>query len=221
MTLFQPIAPVSKRDRIVAALRTAIVRGELEPGAMIAETHVARDFGVGQPLVREALMELEHAGFVQRVPYRGTYVTKFSRQDVDDIFRLRAELEGIAAAWANARAASDDIAALREIVAKMRESALAVDLTEFYEHDLAFHRKIWEIAGNQYLIGALERVVSPLFAFFLMKTPRLRGTYEASASSHGLLVDALEKGPPETVRAMMHDALTRFQGDWDAMLPDK
>lgn len=218
--VFQAIEPVSKRDRITSAIRSAILRGELESGALITETHLAKDFGVGQPLVREALIELEHAGFVQRVPYRGTYVTKFSRQDIENIFRLRAELEGLAAAWAKARITPDDITALRDIVAKMHSAAESVELDDFYEQDLAFHRKIWEIAGNPYLTDALERVVSPLFAFFLMRTPRVRGTYEASAVSHAGLVNALESDDADTVRRMTCDALAGFKEDWDVLLPD-
>jgi len=218
--VFQAIEPISKRDRITSALRAAILRGELESGALITETHLAKDFGVGQPLVREALIELEHAGFVQRVPYRGTYVTKFSRQDIENIFRLRAELEGLAALWAKARVTPEDITALREIVAKMELSAHTVELDDFYENDLAFHRKIWEIADNSYLTDALERVVSPLFAFFLMRTPRVRGTYEGSAASHGRIVDALESEDADTVRRMTCEALAGFQEDWNVLLPD-
>lgn len=217
---FQAIEPVSKRDRITTTLRTAILRGELASGELITETRLAKDFGVGQPLVREALIELEHAGFVQRVPYKGTYVTKFTRQDIENIFRLRAELEGLAAAWAKARITPDDIAALRTIVTNMRTAAEAVAMDDFYEYDLAFHRKIWDIAGNSYLTDALERVVSPLFAFFLMRTPRVRDTYESSAASHARIVDAFETGDADTVRQMTCEALAGFKEDWNVLLPD-
>lgn len=217
---FQAIEPVSKRDRITSALRAAILHGELEPGALITETHLAKDFGVGQPLVREALIELEHAGFVQRIPYRGTYVTKFTREDIENIFRLRTELEGLAGAWAKERIMPDDIVALRTIVANMQTAAASMAMDDYYEQDLLFHRKIWQIAGNHYLSDALERVVSPLFAFFLMRTRRVRGMYESSAASHIRIVDALEREDAETVRRIMCETVAGFKEDWNVLLPE-
>jgi DNA-binding GntR family transcriptional regulator len=59
-------------------MKQAILTGKIEPGEAIVENKVAQDPGVGTPLVREALIELEHQGFVQRFPYRATYVTKLS-----------------------------------------------------------------------------------------------------------------------------------------------
>jgi DNA-binding GntR family transcriptional regulator len=52
------------------------------------------------------------------------------------------------------------------------------------ENDLDFHRKIWEVSGNKYLAESLERIVVPLFAFFVMKNRRERKSYFASAAKH-------------------------------------
>ena len=57
---------------------------------------IAQQLGAGVPLIREALIELEHQGFVQRTPYKGTTVTKLSPADVRRIFALRVELEAVA-----------------------------------------------------------------------------------------------------------------------------
>src|SRR5262249_4622058 len=64
------IRPVSKRDQVVAAFKDAILRGEIQPGDAIVESRVAQQLGAGVPLVREALIELEHRGYVQTAPTR-------------------------------------------------------------------------------------------------------------------------------------------------------
>src|SRR5262249_49687967 len=64
------IRPVSKRDQVVAAFKDAILRGEIQPGDAIVESRVAQQLGAGVPLVREALIELEHRGYVQKAPTR-------------------------------------------------------------------------------------------------------------------------------------------------------
>ena len=79
-----------------------------------------------------------------------------------------------------------------------------MDLAQFYEADLAFHRKIWNLSDNPYLADALERVVVPLFAFFLMKTSRRRNSYVESASMHASIVEALPQKSAAELREMVN-----------------
>src|SRR5262245_9947222 len=94
------IQPVSKRDQVVTSFKEAILSGIIQPGEAIVESKVAQQLGAGIPLIREALIELEHQGYVQKVPYKGTTVTKLERREVEKIFRLRTELESLAIEWA-------------------------------------------------------------------------------------------------------------------------
>src|SRR5215472_18888196 len=93
---FQKIEPVSKKARVLVSLREAIVSGAIQGGDQIVEAKIAQEFGVGQGLIREALIELEHQGFVQRTPFSGTQVSKLSMEDAQQIFELRIELEPLA-----------------------------------------------------------------------------------------------------------------------------
>src|ERR1051325_11830936 len=72
---FERIEPISKKTRVVTMLRQAILSGAITGGEQIVEAKLAQELGVGQGLVREALIELEHHGFVERTPFTGTSVT--------------------------------------------------------------------------------------------------------------------------------------------------
>lgn len=207
------IHPVSKRDQVVAAFKDAILSGVIQPGEAIVESRVAQQLGAGIPLVREALIELEHQGYVQKVPYKGTTVTKLERQEVAQIFRLRTELETLAIEWAKETVAAEDLAFLRAEAHRMRQAAEALDLDQFYESDLAFHRKLWEMSGNRYLAECLERIVVPLFAFFVMKNRRERESYLASAAAHEQIVEALPQLSKTKLRSMMRDSLTDWKSE--------
>jgi len=87
------IQPISKKDQVVAAIKEAILLGTIGPGDQIVESRMARQLGSGIPLVREALIALEHQGFVQKTPYKGTTVTKLEPKQIREIFQLRVELE--------------------------------------------------------------------------------------------------------------------------------
>jgi DNA-binding GntR family transcriptional regulator len=211
------IQPVSKRDQVVASFKEAILSGLIQPGEAIVESKVAQQLGAGIPLVREALIELEHQGYVQKVPYKGTTVTKLGRRDVEQIFRLRTELETLAIEWAQESVTAQDLEYLRAVAGKMRQAAEALDLDEFYKNDLAFHRKLWEMSGNRYLDECLERIVVPLFAFFVMKNRRERVSYLASAAAHEKIVEALPHLSKTKLRALMRNSL----GEWKTEVLDE
>lgn len=216
--MLELIQPISKRDQVVRAMKQAILSGSIEPGASIVESKIAQQLGAGVPLIREALIELEHQGFVQRTPYKGTTVTKLSAADVRHIFALRVELEAIAIEWAKERATPSDLDSLRQEIRKMEDAAKALDLPQFYEGDLSFHRKIWSLSGNPYLVDMLERLVVPLFAFFLMKTSRQQKSYVESACMHAEIVEAMAVKSAIEMREMFKNSLVGWKDDMVKLL---
>src|SRR5881628_1222320 len=66
----EPIA-----EQIATVIRKLIISGDLNPGERIIESRVAKQLGVGQPTVREALVALEHQGLVVRKANQGCVVT--------------------------------------------------------------------------------------------------------------------------------------------------
>jgi len=214
------IQPISKRDQVVASFKEAILGGVIQPGEAIVEGRLAQQLGAGVPLVREALIELEHQGYVQKVPYKGTTVTRLERADVEKIFRLRVELESVAIEWAKESVTPARIEDLRAITRQMKEGAQALNLDQFYLNDLAFHRKLWEMSGNEYLVECLERIVVPLFAFFLMKDRRPRESYLLSAAQHGKIVEALPQLSKAKLRGLMRDSVSDWRTEvFNAVLP--
>lgn len=211
--MLELIQPISKREQVVRAVKEAILSGLIQPGASIVETKVAQQLGAGVALIREALIELEHQGFVQRTPYKGATVTKLSPADIKRIFRLRLELEALAIEWAKENIKEANLEELRQMIQRMEEAARVLDLAQFYENDLAFHRAIWILSDNSYLVDALERVVTPLFAFFLMKTDRRHESYVESAAMHKAIVEAIPTKSATELRGMMKQSLASWKDD--------
>src|SRR3989442_8604736 len=113
------IQPKSKKDQVVAAIKEAILSGTIGPGDQIVESRMARELGSGIPLVREALIALEHQGFVQKTPYKGTTVTKLEPKQIQEIFELRVELEALAIQWAKDNVTAEDIKELQRVIERM------------------------------------------------------------------------------------------------------
>ena len=212
------IQPISKKDQVIAAIKDAILSGAIGPGDQIVESRMAQELGSGIPLVREALVALEHQGFVQKTPYKGTTVTKLDPKQIQDNFQLRVELEPLAIQWAKQNVTPKDIAELRVLIRRMEEAAAKLDLAEFYQNDLEWHRKLWALSGNSYLEDVLERLVVPLFAFFVMKTSHEKEAYVESADMHSQIVAALARGSAAEVRALMKDSLCGWKDDMMTLL---
>ena len=216
------IQPVSKKNQVVEAIKDAVLSGSIKPGDQIVESRIAQELGAGIPLVREALIELEHQGFVQKTPYKGTTVTKLGPKEIREIFQLRVELEALAVEWAKDNVTPKDIKDLQKLIHKMEQSGAELDLDQFYQIDLEFHRKLWAMSGNPYLAGVLERMVVPLFAFFVMKTRREAESYVRSAAMHGRIVEGLETKSAAEMRELMKDSLKGWKDEMlDLLFSDR
>jgi DNA-binding GntR family transcriptional regulator len=210
-SIFQKIEPVSKKARIVALLREAIISGAMERGEQIVEAKLARQFGVGQGLIREALIELEHQGFVQRTPFSGTNVSILTFEDVQKIFEVRIELESLAFYLAGMNANERDLAELTELAKKTSIAFESKDLNGFFGSHLSFRKKIWQLSGNRYLQQALERIVIPLYALYLIRSSYNPEGLAMCIEVQDKSLDAFRRKDIDHARHVTRDFLVRMR----------
>jgi DNA-binding GntR family transcriptional regulator len=161
------IARTVLREQVRDVLLERILRGDLEPGERLVETRLARELGTSQAPVREALRDLELLRLVESEPFRGSRVRAVDDSQLLPVFPVRAALEELAASEA-ARNASD-VRALDDELESMREAAAAADWRTQIAHDVAFHRTMVELAGNEPLLQSwlvLGVEVSTAFATY-------------------------------------------------------
>src|SRR2546428_6573925 len=130
-------------------IRAAIIDGRVEPGRRLKEEELARELGISRTPVREALLMLQAEGLVVATPNRGAMVRVHDAEDLDDLYQLRALLEGHAARRAAIRISD---AALDELGASCERFAALVDggeLSEIVRENALFHNTILEAAGSQ------------------------------------------------------------------------
>jgi len=219
----QKIEPISKKTRIVASLREAMISGAIRSGEQIVEGKIAQQLGVGQGVIREALIELEHQGFVQRIPFAGTQVTKLTLQDAQQIFDIRIELEPLAFFLAGPNAYEQHISQLREFAEKAKIASRAGDLAVFYENHLAFRKKVWALSGNRYLLQTLERIVIPLYALYMIRQSYnlegiLQTTFDCTDHQDGILA-AYEQKNFEEAREISRSFLKSMKEYLGTRLP--
>jgi DNA-binding GntR family transcriptional regulator len=146
-----PIRRRVLREEVREAVIDEILSGRLPPGSRIVETQLAKQFGVSQAPVREALRDLALFGFVVCSPFRSTYVRQISTEDLVKSYPVRAALESVAAREAATVIDDETLAKLEELIGAMRSAAEANDHRAHVDADFAFHHTIIKAAGNDML----------------------------------------------------------------------
>ena len=149
------------REEIRNAIREAIFSGELNPGDRIIETYWAKELGVSQGPVREAIRDLEAIGLVETVPFKGSRVRSLSEKDIRDNYSVRICLASKSIRDVITMLTDEQMerlaVSLQDILKEMDGCAKRGDLRAFTECDTAFHRTIIDATGNQVLLKLWEQ----------------------------------------------------------------
>jgi DNA-binding GntR family transcriptional regulator len=129
-------------DEVAGHLRDLIMAGRIRPGDFIRLEDVAATLDVSITPVREALLTLRGEDMVELVPRRGYVVAPLSRQDIEDLFRLQADLAGELAARATKRLSDDQLTELTELQDLLDGAVEAVRLDEIEHWEFEFHRVV-------------------------------------------------------------------------------
>lgn len=181
-----------KKDIIYQSIRQAIIARELEPGEILKEADLSKQYNVSKTPVREALIVLEHEGFVEAIPRTGYRVTSVSMQDALEAFHLRTLLEVEAAGLATNRISDDEITALKENVYResqfSQESITYDTYTKLNKLNQEFHYSIALASRNSRLANLIKQLVEEMERV-LSWDPNLGEDSE----DHNTIVDALEQ----------------------------
>jgi DNA-binding GntR family transcriptional regulator len=185
-------------DEAADRIRDAIFAGGFPPGAQLREVELAADLDVSRGSVREGLAILEREGLVHSAWHRGTKVIDLTVQDAEEVYAVRAALEGLAARSA---AGSVDLAALGELVDTMAQRLGAgADSADLLALDMQFHDTIYRATGNARLIQAWHALRSQVYLFQLTRIRLRHENYRAVVvDEHRELVDLLRDGTAEAV----------------------
>ena len=149
------------REEIRNTIRESIFKGELRPGDRIIETYWAKEMGVSQGPVREAIRDLEAMGLVETVPFKGSRVRSLTEKDIQDNYSVRICLESKSIRDAINVLTDEQLneltVQLQEILVQMDDCASRGDLREFTDCDTAFHRAIINATGNEVLLKLWEQ----------------------------------------------------------------
>ena len=194
-------------DAVYAKIRESILTGEFPPGSRLKETELVDLCGYSRTPVREALRRLASEDYILIHTNQGAEVKTWSSEEIKDLFRLRALLEGHAAAQAAQRISLKELEKIRtsieEMDAILRQSAPGqLPIEEFLSLNQSIHHTVWEASGSQRLVTMLSRLIEQAL---VVRTARQfsRSRLERSHVHHQDLYEALQAGDSSWAEAIM------------------
>ena len=183
-----------KSTCVYDAILGAILHGDLKAGEKLSETGLAERLGVSRTPVREALRALDAEGFVRLSPNSRFEITSFSRQDAMEVLQIRRLLEGEASRLAAQRGTPEDCCRLQETLdgawACVEGPAEEVDF-RFMQADIAFHRTIFEIAGNNRMLRVSSALGDRLARLYVSRISDMQ-MYEICLQQHRNIMEAIQ-----------------------------
>ncbi|MCU1517509.1 MAG: GntR family transcriptional regulator [Pseudarthrobacter sp.] len=189
----------SLREQALAALRTAITSGELEPGRHLVETELSDMLRISRGTLREALRQLEQEGLLSAGPRGRLSVRHLDEKEIRDIYAVRAAIESLAARTlcelpdrqkviTTLRAAIDAMTAAEQESLQLR-----------VESDLEFHRTLCRLTGNETLLHTWESLEGSI-RMSIMFAGLEKGVRNMSVDRHHDIVAAIETGDASLAR---------------------
>ncbi|MFG1464925.1 GntR family transcriptional regulator [Xanthobacter sp. DSM 24535] len=166
---YQISKPIRLGSEVYDILLKKLMSLEIQPGERIGVDRLARELGVSQTPIREALSQLEVQGLVVKVHLSGyRAASQLTRKQFDNLCELRLLIEPPAAAKAAALMSAEELLGISALAARMREPTPEDPqsaYSAFAQEDARFHAAIAKASQNDLLhdIITQQRVHLHLF----------------------------------------------------------
>jgi DNA-binding GntR family transcriptional regulator len=194
-----PATELSVVDRVIQSIVKDVREGRLVAGQRLVEADFTLRLGVSRSVVREAFQRLMADGLLKMERHRGVSIKETTPEDFDNIFAVRAVLEGLAARLATPalKAAPAELLACH---ARLTEAVLVMDVHQFIALNHSFHDLIVQAANNPVLSDACRRLGNTIHQVEA-KTIIQRQVMLDSVKEHQAIIDAILRGDPEAAAA--------------------
>ena len=200
--------PKSLVSFITEDLEEKILEGTLKPGQRLIEAELCKIYGVSQTPLREALRILETHGYVVHEPRKGVTVTRITAEEIEEIYRIRANLESLATYLAIKRCTPEVISELKKVHQKMIKVAERKDTKDYFALNLKFHDIIINASRSKRLIQMIQAFVKQTdrFRHDILKFPEM---LKNSIQAHEKVIRLFESGDAEKAESIRKESILK------------
>lgn len=189
-------------------LRNEISSGRLASGTPIVAAPVAASLGVSRMPVREAIQQLANEGLITIRPNRSAVVTELGPAEVDELYEMRAALEGYAMRHV---AKTIDARGLQEVeLALLRLDQSREDVTWFVAaHDI-YHDALLNYCPRRQMVNEIRRIRLATEPYLRLNLQVGTTAIVNTTKEHRDLLDAILTRDPDRAEDEMRRHILRF-----------
>jgi DNA-binding GntR family transcriptional regulator len=188
-------------EQAYRAIIDAICDGRYVAGQRITQEALAESLAVSRQPILQAILLLKRDGLVIDAGGRGVMVAPLTADHIANLYQVRSVLDGLAAREAARRQANLSF----RLIGAGRAATRGRDLRAMIEADIAFHRAIYEAAGNPVLLQAAERNWNHIRRIMGV-TLSQAGARHAVWDEHEKMLELIVSGRPDAAQqqALLH-----------------
>lgn len=205
----QAVARTTIADAVTGRLRDLILSGQIVHGAALRQDALAEEMGTSRIPVREALSRLEAEGLAASYPHRGYVVTTMSRDEVVELYDLRAMLEPELIKAAIPKMTPGDF---DEVESVMRSFELAMaqgDMNSWGELNRRFHLVLYQPAGRKRTLEIVRGLLINTDRYTRVLLTENGPALDRAEEEHRALLDLCRKGSVNQAVALTRDHIQR------------
>ncbi|WP_248930293.1 GntR family transcriptional regulator [Paenibacillus hamazuiensis] len=159
------------RNQVYKDIKSAIIRGKIDPGTRLRENDISKEMGVSRGPIREAILLLEREGLLVTQTHKETMVAKVEKDEVTMLLNpLRVLLESFSIQKIIPNLNETHFVQLEKILDELNQACKQKEIEVIVEKDLEFHEYLIALTGEPYLITLWKSVSSRIVFHFMTNT---------------------------------------------------
>ena len=212
---------ISVRERAYEFLKSSVLSGQFNPGERLTEEHLAKKLGVSRTPVREALHKLESEGLIKALETRGFIVSRDSKDEVEELFELRAILEGYALRIISERISKEDLERLNGFIERAENALKRERIEEVFKWNTKFHDTLHGIVVEKKRLHRLLVNIRKYVLRYRRDTLQYPDGGKRTVDGHRKILLALRLKDPDLCERMMREHIQEAKVDAEQFLFEK
>lgn len=209
------------REMAYEFLKSSVLSGHFNPGERLTEEYLAKKLGVSRTPVREALHKLESEGLIKPLETRGFIVSRDSKDEVEELFELRAILEGYALRIICGRISEEDLKQLGRLIAGAEDALRRKRMEEVFKWNTKFHDTLHGIVVDKKRLHRLLVNIRKYVLRYRRDTLQYPDGGKRAVDGHRKILLALRLKDPDLCERMMREHIQEAKVDAEQFLFEK
>jgi DNA-binding GntR family transcriptional regulator len=198
------------KQQVYEYVRSKILSMEYHPGDFITDSQVANELKISRTPAREAFQLLENEGFLIAEARRGWRIYSLTIKDIEDIFDLKCEIEGLVARKAAMEQNEEHHQTLRNYLHRMREASMNGDVASWIEMDSSIHHLFYMMAQNE-RAEKIIKILNDQWHRLRKGYINYRGHLDLATDEHERIINAVINGNSEEAEVAMRAHLNNVR----------